>query len=373
MMGEKTVKFFVCFLAVTTGMAWASAQSIIPAGTNSNATRTPGKTKEVEVSERHILVNGAPYLIKGICYHPVPKGSRSIDFGRLTEDLALMVEAGVNTIRVYSPIDDQAVLDEIHAAGLKLIIGFGYNQDGHYDILSGSFIDYINKYKDHKAVLMWELGNEYNYHPEWFEGDIRNWYEALNNAAERIHQNDPSHPVTTAHGELPDTLALSSCPNVDVWGMNVYRWDNPEAIFSEWAAVSSKPMYLSEAGADSYMTAAAHGYEQGGNQKAQADATKNILDAIFKHQNVCSGVTLFSFSDGWWKAGNPGTQDAGGSAPNSGGVPYDGAANEEYWGIVDIGRNEKLAFEVVKEKYNALPDRLSSSCPLSIIQTAEEN
>ena len=43
--------------------------------------------------------------------------------------------------------------------------------------------------------------------------------------------NDPSHPVTTAHGEFPDSLALAMCPNIDVWGMNVYRWDNPGTNF----------------------------------------------------------------------------------------------------------------------------------------------
>jgi len=312
------------------------------------------KAKGVKVSERHILLNGAPYLIKGVCYHPVPKGSETRDFGNLVEDLALMVDAGVNTIRVYSPIDNIAVLDEIQAAGLKLIIGFGYNQDGYFDIRSGSFIDYVNTYKDHEAILMWELGNEFNYHPEWFEGDIRNWYAALNSAAELIHQNDTAHLVTTAHGDLPDALARSSCPNVDVWGMNVYRWDNPEAIFAEWAAVSSKPMYLSEAGGDSYMTVARYGYEQGVNQKAQADANKNILDAIFEHQDVCSGVALFSFLDGWWKAGNVSTQDIGGWVPNSGGVPYDGVANEECWGMVDIDRKKKETFYVVQGRYRTV-------------------
>jgi hypothetical protein len=35
-------------------------------------------------------------------------------------------------------------------------------------------------------------------------------------------------------------------------------------------------------------------------------------------------------------------------------VPYDGAPNEEYWGITDIDRNRKLVYEVVKEQYNAL-------------------
>ena len=312
------------------------------------------KADVVTISGRQILVNDSPYIIKGICYHPVPKGSDSRSFCNLTEDLALMVEAGINTIRVYSPIADTSVLDQIDAAGLKVIISFGYNQGGYYDILSGTFINYVNTYKDHDAILLWELGNEFNYHPEWFSNDMKNWYTALNNAADVIHNSDPSHPVATAHGELPDASALSSCPNVDVWGMNVYRWDNPEGIFSEWSAVSSKPMYLSEAGADRYMTASKNGYAQGENEKAQADATTNILDNIFRFPDICSGVALFAFVDELWKAGNNSTLDPGGWAPYSSGVPYDGTANEEYWGIVDIDRNKTMAFEVVKAKYNSI-------------------
>jgi len=310
----------------------------------------------VRISGRQILVNEAPYLIKGICYHPVPKGSDQRSFDNLTEDLALMVEAGINTIRVYAPIDDKAVLDEINAVGLKVIIGFGYNQDGYFDILSGSFINYINTYKNHNAILLWELGNEYNYHPEWFDGDIKNWYAALNSAADLIHQTDENHPVATAHGELPDALALSLTKNIDVWGINIYRWDNPVSFFPEWSAVSAKPMYFSEAGADSYMTISKDVYEQGPNEKAQADATKKILEGTFSAPDICSGVTLFAFVDELWKAGNNSELDPGGWAPNSSGVPYDGTPNEEYWGIVNIDRNKKEAYNIVKNIYTSLPN-----------------
>ncbi len=310
------------------------------------------KTNQVEKTSRTLIIENKPYIIKGICYHPVPKGSpNKRSFETLTQDLGLMTEAGINTIRVYEPIDDINVLDEFSRAGIKVIIGFGYNQDGKFDIKSGTFIDYVNKYKTHNAILMWELGNEYNYHPLWFDGDIKNWYSAMNDAAGLIHANDPKHPTTTAHGDLPDALALSMSPNIDVWGMNVYRWDNPETIFEEWASVSTKPMYLSETGGDSYMKISKAGYKQGENQKAQSDAAKNILNKVFDNQDICSGVTLFSFTDGWWKAGNNDTQDIGGFAPNSTGIPYDGAPNEEYWGIVDIERNKKQVFSVVKEKY----------------------
>lgn len=308
----------------------------------------------VSVSGRQILVNNSVYVIKGVCYHPVAKGNNTVSYASLKEDLSLMKEAGINTIRTYLPITEKAVLDQIHEAGLKVIIGFGYNQDGKFDILSGTFADFIIKWKDHPAILFWELGNEYNYHPEWFGGNINTWYRALNETAEKIHQLDPSHPVSTAHGELPKEDVLSLCPNVDIWGMNVYRWDNPEEVFTQWEKISSKPMYLSEAGADSYMTATMNGYEKGENEKAQADATKNILDDIFRLRDICSGVALFSFADEWWKAGNNDTQEPGGWAPYSGGVPYDGAANEEYWGIVKIDKSKKMVFGVVKEKYNSI-------------------
>jgi hypothetical protein len=311
----------------------------------------PGK---VSFEGRQLLVDGAPFLIKGICYHPVEKGVSNRSFERIDEDLALMQEAGINTIRVYVPVDDKAVLDKIHNAGMKIIISFGYNQDGFYDILSGSFLDYVKKYKDHPAILFWELGNEYNYHPEWFDGDLKNWYKAMNDAAMQIKAVDLLHPIATAHGELPDSLALAMGGNIDVWGMNVYRWDNPESIFEQWTAISDKPMYFAEAGGDSYMTATAHGYEMGPNQKAQADANRNILNAIFRNTEVCSGVALFAYSDEWWKAGNPGIQEPGGWAPQSSGVPYDGTANEEYWGIVDVDRNKKETFQVVKEIYNSV-------------------
>ncbi len=315
-------------------------------------------SNEVKIQGRQILVDGSPYLIRGVCYNPVPVKSDTRDFSNLTTDLELMTEAGINTIRVYAPIDDVAVLDEIRDAGIKIIVGFGYNQGGNFDMVSGTYLDYIKQYKDHDAILMWELGNEYNYHPEWFGGDLKNWYAALNAAAIRIHEEDPSHPVTTAHGELPDKMALTSCPDIDVWGMNVYRWDAPKEIFSQWSALSAKPMYLSEAGADSYMTIARDGYQQGRNEKVQADANARILQSVFDHGEVCSGVTLFSFSDEWWKAGNNAVQDVGGWAPNSTGVPYDGTPNEEFWGIVDIHRNKKQSYAIVKKIYTGMQEEM---------------
>ena len=103
-----------------------------------------------------------------MCYHPVAIGDSVRSFSTLSQDLALLNELGVNTIRVYEPIASKEVLDEISEAGLRVIMGFGYNQGGTFDIRSGTFIEYVKKFKDHPAILVWELGNEYNFHPEWF-------------------------------------------------------------------------------------------------------------------------------------------------------------------------------------------------------------
>ena len=306
---------------------------------------------EVKIQDNTMTVDGNPYYMKGICYHPVKIGNTKRSFETLNEDLILMKEAGVNTIRVYEPIDDIAVLDKLSKAGIKVVISFGYNQKGRFDIVSGTFIDYVRKYKNHEAILMWELGNEYNYNSQWFGGDINNWYKAMELVSQMIQIEDPYRLVSSAHGDLTSIDALNIAPSIQVWGMNVYRWDQPESIFEEWKAISNKPMYFAELGADSYMTKSTEKYTQGENQIAQANANKIILDQVLSNSDKNIGSFIFQFTDGLWKAGNPKKQDTGGSAPNSDGTPYDGTANEEYWGIVDINRNKKITFDVVKDAY----------------------
>lgn len=288
---------------------------------------------------------------KAICYHPVSIGNTERSWEFVDQDLALMQEAGIEAIRVYEPIADTAVLDKIAERGMKVITSFGYNQDSVYDLQSGTYLDYVVQFQDHPAIFLWELGNEYNYHPEWFEGDLKNWYRTLENAIDAIHAVDTMHKVTTAHGEIPDSTALYHGRNLDMWGFNVYRWDVPASFVSDWRAISDKPFYFSELGADSYMAIAKDSLQKGENERAQALAVDHILTELAPLSNEFEGITLFSYTDGWWKAGNPEKQDIGGWAPNSSGVPYDGAPNEEFWGIVRIDRTKKEVFNTVKQRF----------------------
>ena len=56
----------------------------------------------VDIVENKLFLDGKPFYMKGICYHPVPKGSTKRNFSTLNEDLILMKEAGINTIRAVS-------------------------------------------------------------------------------------------------------------------------------------------------------------------------------------------------------------------------------------------------------------------------------
>lgn len=305
-------------------------------------------SQPVTIFGKNIRVNNSDYIIRGVCYNPVAKGNDrfdAMDFSHIDQDILLMTQAKINTIRTYVPINDINILNKFAASGIKIIIGFpNYDDTFQYpDINHGTYLTYINTYKNHNAILMWELGNEYNYHPEWFGNNINNWYSILNSAALAIRTADPNHPVSTAHGEVPTTSVLNACPNVDVWGMNVYRWDNPEGAITDFAAKSGKPCYFSEAGGDRYNNTLSSE-----NQQEQANANMSIWNKIKVNFDKCSGITYFAFVDEWWKGGNNSTHDVSGFSMS---IPYDNYANEEWWGLVDIDRNATLAYGALKNAF----------------------
>ena len=291
-------------------------------------------SQTVYVEERKIYVNSQEYRINGICYARGEGNGENSGYS-FNDDIPLLVEANINTIRTYAAITNIAELNAFANAGIKVIMMLNEN----------SYTWYVNQFKNHPAILMWEFGNEFNYHPEWFGNNIQNWYNILEDRASTVKNLDPNHPVSTGHGEVPDVQALNSCPSIDVWGMNVYRWLSPDSAINELAELTDKAMYISEAGADSF-----NSNSNAENQVEQAQAIEIILNAIIDKSDLCIGTTLFEFCDEWWKAGNPNQQDSGGF-PNA--IPYDNFANEEYWGIVTRDRVPKLSYYVVQEIYEA--------------------
>ncbi|MDP6215438.1 MAG: hypothetical protein QGI41_10925, partial [Acidimicrobiales bacterium] len=125
---------------------------------------------------------------------------------------------------------------------------------------------------------------------------------------------------------------------------NVYRGIGFGDLFDTFASRSEKPMFLGEYGADAY-----NANIDAEDQAAQAEATRVLTEAIVSESAVnggpCIGGVIFEWADEWWKSnGDPNVHDTGGAAPGGGPHP-DGVFNEEWWGIVDVDRVPRAAYE----------------------------
>ena len=154
-------------------------------------------------------------------------------------DAALMAQMNVNTVRIYSdlgtdPAVYQKVLDAFYNNGIMVIMTVAGSAA---DITSGQYVTTVNLCKNHPAILMWSIGNEWNFNNPYLFGysSIGAANAAVNQAAQAIKTSDPNHPVTSSLGDKW-TSSNQSCPpdqagsdipsivsqvnNVDIWGIN---------------------------------------------------------------------------------------------------------------------------------------------------------
>lgn len=331
-------------------------------GSGGGADTVPSGPSIVRVQDRQLLVrhrqpNGklageVPWDMKGISYNPVPKGANHDGQGRYfaqlaDRDIPLMQSAGINTIKTYDPpeknANGMAVLDEYYKAGLKVAITVLPAYDSDY-------VSAVNYFKDHPAVLMWIVGNEWNYNALYSNHSQAEVMARLQQASQTIHGLDPNHPVATNHGEVPSAQTLATVSDPDLWALNLYPHLSFGDRFSRWASLSNKPVFVGEYGADAW-----NRNTNAEDQPAQAHALELLTDELraqlsaYDGNRVVVGGCPYAFSDEWWKSGNPGGHDTGGF--DNGGVYPDGHATEEWWGIVDIDGNPRQAYVSLKNRY----------------------
>lgn len=307
----------------------------------------------VVVSGRQLMVDGAPFQLRAVCWNPVPVGGQhpaDLDYaGYVVQDATLMQAAGINALRTYEPLTDTAVLDALYARGIYVLEGI-YPYGGSP---ASVVTERVRAVVDHPAVLMWVIGNEWNYNGLYVGLSHAAALARLNEVAALIRAEDSTRPIATIYGEVPTTQVIEAMPLVDLWGLNVYRGIGFGDLFDVWAARSSKPMFLGEYGADAWN--ALTGMV---DTTSQAEATTALTQAILDHSSadnpadVCVGGAVFEWADEWWKdgAGQPSTHDVGGVAPGGGPHP-DATFNEEWWGLVDIDRGVRPAYTALQALY----------------------
>ncbi len=339
-----------------------------------------------------------PWVIKGAAWSPASiwmSGDKVIRRMAFQEwylvDIGMLQEMNANTVYTFLDFgingDGMAILDALYKKGIMAVITVDNNgEDDHSNIRS-----VVNAYKNHPAVLMWAIGNEWNlnyYHGKYGDpynpttASLQAAAEANENAAQLIKSLDTVHPVASIIGEieidgrqplLPQSDLLSTsqivndlCPSVDIWGGNIYRGQSFGTLFDDWKSISSKPFFLSEFGSDSYYTLTKQppitGYL---DERAQSyylnsqwiDLSNEI--SAYDPSEVCLGGTAFEWNDEWWKVpapdGSTDKQDNGGFSTDSYNplAHKDGFANEEYFGLVDINRRAKEGYYVLQDYYAA--------------------
>lgn len=303
---------------------------------------------------------------KGVAWAPdsigTPQSALHLEFAKWYQtDIPLMAQMGVNTVRVYHDFgtgpDAFKILDMFYQYGIKVIMTVDSPKQGD-NANRTNISTIVDAYKNHPAILMWQVGNEwnlYNYYGKF--SDLNQSIQFTEEAAQLIKSLDAFHPVTTAIGDfgaLPTVNLPNLVPSIDVWGLNIYRNKSLGKIFQQWSEMSNKPMFIGEFGADAYDhdTSAE-------NQTVQSNVNAGLWDEVYFdlsaeriHGRTIGGIA-FEWNDEWWK--NDGADPNGPNIHNTSSEPNGGQPDkvndEEWFGIVDINRKPRSVYQKLQNRY----------------------
>ena len=346
-------------------------------------------TIDKDKSGLKLKVNGKDFMVNGMNWDYYPIGTNytyslwkqpeNIIQQALDEEMTLLKNMGVNAIRVYTGIPKKWI-EYIYANyGIYTMLNHTF---GRYGLsLSGTWvanteyadattrIELLNEvkqlasdYKDTKGLLLFLLGNENNYGLVWEGAETENipvkekkstvrkraraLYKLFNEAAIAMKTIDNSHPIALCNGDLQYLdLIIKECPDVDIFGTNIYRGKSFGDVFEKVKKKYCKPVLFTEFGSD-----ALNALTNLEDQNAQAAILKENWKEIYENaagvgkSGNCIGGFTFQFSDGWWKAGQTKNLDIHDSTASwvNGGYGFDfvkgkNNMNEEWFGICAKG------------------------------------
>jgi hypothetical protein len=334
-----------------------------------------------------LKVNGQDLIINGMNWDYSPIGTNfnyslwkqkdEIILKALDDEMGLLKNMGVNTIRVYTGIPKKWI-EYIHTKyGIYTMLNHSF---GRYGLtLNGSWVvnteysdpatrnfllqevkQMATEYKDTKGLLLFLLGNENNYGLFWDGAETEDipvedrkstvraesMYKLFNDATLAMKAIDNSHPIAICNGDLLFLdLIAKECKDVDILGVNVYRGISFGNLYERVKNEYGKPVLFSEFGSDAF-----NAVTNEEDQNAQAAILKENWKEIYenaaglgKSGNSLGGFT-FQFSDGWWKFGQTKYLDIHdlNASWSNGGYAFDfikgeNNMNEEWFGICAKG------------------------------------
>jgi GT2 family glycosyltransferase len=262
------------------------------------ATTTPGA---IRVDGKFFRAGAEKHLVRGVTYGPFETGSHGAPFPEadaVARDFALMRDAGINTVRVFT-VPPLCLLDAAAAAGLKVLVGLPWPQ--HIAFLASAatvsrvrsaVAEGIRACRRHPAIFAYLIGNE-------IPPDIVRWHGAATVRRFLIGLYDlvkAEHPgALVSYANFPSTEYLT-IDFTDFLCFNVYLHD--ETAFRRYVArlhnlAFDKPLVLTEFGGDSMHA----------GEAAQADLLSWQVDAAFSAG--VAGTFVFAWTDEWFTGGHP--------------------------------------------------------------------
>lgn len=299
--------------------------------------------REITVEGKHILLNGNPVKIKGLCRHEDhPQFGCALPFSAIANDLALIRDLGANSVRTSHYPNDEIFLDlcdelgilvweENHARGLSLeqMQNPFFEKQAH-DVT----LEMVTQHYNHPSIYIWGILNECASDSAYG----KTCYEKL---FELIRSLDMSRPLSFASCKfktdlcfgLPDIVSYNIYPKwyhdtpVEEYLSDLYSW------IQNQTQGAGKPFLVTEIGAGG-LYGYRSPYATKWSEEFQAKTLQEQLDSVLSFED-CSGVYVWQFcdiriSEEWW-GGRPRTMN-----------------NK---GVVDEYRRPKLCYETVKELF----------------------
>ena len=301
----------------------------------------------IRVQGKFFFVGERKHFIKGVTYGPFPQGSHGAQFPDYTTvdtDFALMAEAGINTVRVFT-VPPIWLLDAAERAGLKLLVGLPWSQ--HIAFLDSVAMQHqiremvtagVRQCRRHRAIFAYLVGNE-------IPPDIIRWHGAepvrrfLRSLVACVKAEHPDALVSYANFPSTEYLTVDF---TDFVCFNVYLHDQP--AFRRYIArlhnvAVDQPLVLTEFGVDSF------GEGEEGQRRILSWQVHTAFEA------GASGTFIFAWTDEWFTGGH--------------------LIENWAFGLVDRERRPKPSFDEVVRQYNGiLPPSLQSYPRVSVVVCA---